>query len=198
MVSPEFKAVISKKNLLRVRIMLKDSFVVDPTFVQLDEMLSYAKNNLPGLLVPYDGGYLENDSLKWDCDMMNEELVQLVTNFSEARINHLKKVVAKVMAAKAKETKTRRMEENGQRFHSRGSTSEFAARPWKEMIGNVHSTKEFARHNALKELMSQARKINRIMFEVESNNAWKPYNIHEMEQAAEAILMAVQDYEDNR
>ena len=54
MVSPEFKAVISKKNLLRVRIMLKDSFVVDPTFVQLDEMLSYAKNNLPGLLVPYD------------------------------------------------------------------------------------------------------------------------------------------------
>ena len=58
MVSPEFKAVISKKNLLRVRIMLKDSFVVDPTFVQLDEMLSYAKNNLPGLLVPYDGGYL--------------------------------------------------------------------------------------------------------------------------------------------
>ena len=116
MVSPEFKAVISKKNLLRVRIMLKDSFVVDPTFVQLDEMLSYAKNNLPGLLVPYDGGYLENDSLKWDCDMMNEELVQLVTNFSEARINHLKKVVAKVMAAKAKKTKTRRMEENGQRF----------------------------------------------------------------------------------
>ena len=46
--------------------------------------------------------------------------------------------------------------------------------------------------------MSQARKINRIMFEVESNNDWKPYNVHEMEQAAEAILMAVQDYEDNK
>ena len=198
MVSPEFKAVISKKNLLRVRIMLKDSFVVDPTFVQLDEMLSYAKNNLPGLLVPYDDGYLETDPLKWDCDMMNEELVQLVANFSEARINHLKKVVAKVMAAKAKKTETRRMEENGRILHSRGSTREFDARPLKEMIGNFHSAKEFARRNALRDLMSQARKINRIMFEVESNNDWKPYNVHEMEQAAEAILMAVQDYEDNK
>ena len=34
MVSQEFKASVADKNLLRTRIMLKDSFVVDPTFVQ--------------------------------------------------------------------------------------------------------------------------------------------------------------------
>ena len=97
MLSQEFKATVSDKNLLRTRIMLKDSFVVDPTFVQLDEMLSYARVYLPGLFVPFDGECLENDEAKWNDNVMNEELVQLVTNFSETRINHLKKVVSKVL-----------------------------------------------------------------------------------------------------
>ena len=58
MVSPEFKAAIADKNLLRTRIMLKDSFVLDPTFAQLSEMLSYARANMPDLMVTYDGDYL--------------------------------------------------------------------------------------------------------------------------------------------
>ena len=88
MVSQEFKASVADKNLLRTRIMLKDSFVVDPTFVQLDEMLSYARGHLPDLFIPFDGECLENDIAKWNRDVMNEELVRLVTNFSEIRINH--------------------------------------------------------------------------------------------------------------
>ena len=54
MVSREFKAAVSDKNLLRTRIMLKDSFVVDPTFSQLSEMLSYVRTHLPGIFVSFD------------------------------------------------------------------------------------------------------------------------------------------------
>ena len=56
MISPEFKAAIKGNNLLRTRIMLKDSFVLDPTFAQLEEMLAYARKYLPDLLVPFDKG----------------------------------------------------------------------------------------------------------------------------------------------
>jgi len=194
MISPEFKAAVSEGNLLRVRIMLKDSFVIDSTFMQFHEMLSYAAHHLPNLMVPYDGGSLEDDPLKWNLDTMNGELVQLVTNFSEVRINHLKKVVSKVLNPEAEKARAKQMEENRRKFHSAQSTQNSAARrPWK-----ASSVKDLARHDALKALMSEARKINKIMFEVESNRSWKPYNIDEMEQAARALLDAIQKYKDNR
>lgn len=112
MLSQEFKATVSDKNLLRTRIMLKDSFVVDPTFVQLDEMLSYARVYLPGLFVPFDGECLENDEAKWNDNVMNEELVQLVTNFSETRINHLKKVVSKVLKPEIEKIRRKKIEQS--------------------------------------------------------------------------------------
>lgn len=102
MVSKEFKTAVLDKNLLRTRIMLKDSLVIDPTFTQFDEMLSYAKIHLPSLFVPFDGECLENDEKKWDTSVMNEELVQLINNFSEIRINHLKKVVSMALKSKVK------------------------------------------------------------------------------------------------
>jgi len=43
MVSPEFNSAVKTGNLLRVRIMLKDSLIVDPTFAQFNEMLAYAR-----------------------------------------------------------------------------------------------------------------------------------------------------------
>jgi len=94
MLSPEFNSAIQNGNLLRVRIMLKDSLIVDPTFVQFNEMFAYARQTLPTILVPFDNGDLEDDCSKWDKDLMNMELVEIVNNFSEARIDHLKKVIS--------------------------------------------------------------------------------------------------------
>ena len=74
MVSPEFYSAVKTGNLLRVRIMLKDSLIVDPTFAQFNEMLAYARVEIPELLEPYDKGTLEDNSDKWDKDLMNMEL----------------------------------------------------------------------------------------------------------------------------
>ena len=93
----DFRTAVSEKNTLRVRIMIKNSFLIDPTFEQLEEMLAYASKNLPDLIIDYDGGYLENDWQKWNYDSMNKELTQLVTNFSQKRLDHLKSVVDKVL-----------------------------------------------------------------------------------------------------
>ncbi len=192
MVSPEFRATISEKNLLRARIMIKDSFVVDPTFTQLDEMLSYVRTNLPNLFVPFDGESLENDVTKWNEAVMNEELVQLVTNFSEMRVSHLKKVVAKVLESEAAKIRRKRSEQTHQKFSSPQSTKTSVDK------GTSLKTKESARHYALGTLASEAKKIHKVVTQVEIQRGWKSNNVDEMERAASAILKAVLDYKSNR
>ena len=192
MVSQEFKTAVAEKNLLRVRIMLKDSFVVDPTFVQLDEMLSYARAHLPDLFVPFDGKYLETDKTKWNDKLMNEELVTLVTNFSETRVGHLKKVVAKVLETEATKIREKRK--------MQASRSKEKTKKKKEDTDT--------QKNILRDLQSEGRKIQEIMNDVttkeESNGkmifrcTWTPAKVKDMKRAAEKILKAAQDYEKNR
>lgn len=191
MISQEFKATVSDKNLLRTRIMLKDSFVVDPTFVQFDEMLSYARVYFPGLLVPFNGEYLENDEAKWNDNIMNEELVQLITNFSETRINHLKKVVSKVLEHEAVKIRRKRMEQStrlpiSSQFMTPSVSRESSA-----------STRKSNRQKALRVLRNEGNKIQKIMNEVHLQQAWKPTNVDDMERAAREILKAAQDYKNN-
>ncbi|WP_444432864.1 hypothetical protein [Ruminococcus sp.] len=192
MLSQEFKATVSDKNLLRTRIMLKDSFVVDPTFVQLDEMLSYARVYLPGLFVPFDGECLENDEAKWNDNVMNEELVQLVTNFSETRINHLKKVVSKVLKPEIEKIRRKKIEQSARPPIS----SQFTPPPVSRESSPL--TKQANRRKALKVLQNEGGKIQNIMTEVTSRHTWKPTNVDDMERAAREILRAAKDYKNNR
>lgn len=199
MVSPEFKAAIADKNLLRTRIMLKDSFVLDPTFAQLSDMLTYAKANLPDLMVTYDGDYLEEDSSKWTSETMNEELVQLVTNFSDIRIIHLKKVVSKVLAKEAEVIKRKRLIQNTQNNRVAQSPPSSPTRSTFNGVIGTSDPKEAKRKEALKRMSAEARKVNKIIYEVdENNNRWKLKNIDDLEQAAEQILRAVREYRANR
>ena len=116
MVSLAFKTVMSNNMILRARIMLKDSLVVDPTFEQFDEMLAYAKGMNSTILVPFDEKILENDISKWNEEQMNRELVELVNNFSSERINHLKDIISKVLASKIKTIRSSSVIKSENRF----------------------------------------------------------------------------------
>lgn len=97
MLSPEFKEAVRSRNVLRTRIMIKDAFVTDPSCALVDEMLQYAKNNGLKLMEPYDGGDMKKFSSEWDQAALNDELVKLVDNFSEDRIQNLRLMVKKLL-----------------------------------------------------------------------------------------------------
>ncbi len=181
MISPEFNSAIKAGNLLRVRIMLKDSLIVDPTFAQFNEMFVYAEKRLPELLEPYDNDILENDSSKWDKDLMNMELVKIVNNFSQMRIDHLKSVIKIVLADKIRYAKTVKTQQPGQpKPHpSFGQKSE-------------------ARAQALKQLTQSSKKIEKIIWTVRNNNTWSSSKINDMEKAAKEILEAIRNYKKNQ
>lgn len=196
MLSPEYKASVSNRNLLRTRIMLKDSLVVDPTFAQFNEMYGYAEKNFTDLLDIYDDGFLEKDESKWNKDVMNEELSQLVANFSRQRIEHLKKVVASVLKLEAEKiTNERKMAKSQQ------ASSHKPDRPVSyNSSGNTYNTQSCMsnkRKEATDDIIRYAKKIEKIV-NTRSQERYKPTDIDDIASAAKYICKKYKIYENSK
>lgn len=91
-ITESFRKAISAGDVRGIRIMMKDSLLVDPTFHEFDEMENLACN-VSGLYDAHDGREFVHDSSFWNDNYMNKLMVQVVGNFSHERMDHLKKVV---------------------------------------------------------------------------------------------------------
>lgn len=90
-----FQEAVSEKNIRKIRIMLKDSLLVDPSFERFREM-EKAALSVGGLYDTHDGrAFIENPE-EWDESYMNKMMVQVVGNFSHERVEHLMDVVRKL------------------------------------------------------------------------------------------------------
>lgn len=87
-----FNEAVDSGNVRRVRIMMKDSLLNDPSFKQFYEMSDIA-SALKELYDYHDGRAFNLDKTMWNDSYMNELMVQVVGNFSKERIEHLQKVV---------------------------------------------------------------------------------------------------------
>ena len=94
-ISSEFSQAVKDGNKLRVRIMLKDSLLVDKSFRLFDEMQAYA--SAQGLSPWADANIpLEKAEKPWTEDIMNYELTALVNDFTKEHVNYVKAVIADV------------------------------------------------------------------------------------------------------
>ena len=100
-ISDEFKKTVLEKNLLQTRIMLKNSMIVDPSMGIFNERLKFAESNLPDLYVEHDGEVFPNDISKWNKDLVTDEMVNVVANFSRERVEFLKNLVRHVYSKEA-------------------------------------------------------------------------------------------------
>ena len=87
-----FREAVNSGNVRRIRIMMKDSLLVDPTFKEFKEMEN-ASSSVQGLYDVHDGREFELNRKSWDDNYMDKQMVQLVGNFSHERIEHVKEVV---------------------------------------------------------------------------------------------------------
>lgn len=87
-----FYDAVNDGNIRRIRIMMKDSLLVDPSFAGFEEM-ARAAQSLKGLYDVHDGREFISDCSLWNDDYMDKLMVQVVNNFSHERIEHLKEVV---------------------------------------------------------------------------------------------------------
>ncbi len=87
-----FYDAVNSGNKRMVRIMMEDSLLVDLSFEQFKQMEA-AASGMKGLYEEHDGRSLNRDKSTWDDDYMNKIMVQVITNFSHERVEHLKEVV---------------------------------------------------------------------------------------------------------
>ena len=100
-----FYTAVKEGKVRRVRIMMKDSLLVDPTF-QLYKDMEKAADSMAGLYDAHDGRDFIMDSTKWNDDYMSLLMVQVIDNFSHERLDHLKKVVHHLRPVAAKTVKS--------------------------------------------------------------------------------------------
>lgn len=106
----EFMDAVQADKLMRVRIMLKDSLLVDPTSTQFDEMANYAERKMGDIYVEHDGENLNYDVSYWNERYLNEQMVLSVNNFSRERINLLKSMVRALYMEKTDKIKNEQYE----------------------------------------------------------------------------------------
>lgn len=91
-ITDNFRNAVNENNIVRVRIMMKDSLLTDTSFKEFQEMQNIAKD-VVGLYDVHDGKIFEQDKIKWNDDYLSQQMVQVLNNFSKERIEHLKQVV---------------------------------------------------------------------------------------------------------
>lgn len=101
-ITDSFKNAVASADISGLRIMLKDSLLVDPTFTKFAEMIEFAQH-IPGIIDNHDGREFISDKSLWNDDYLNMLKVQIVRNFSWERINHLKEVIRYLEPAAAKQ-----------------------------------------------------------------------------------------------
>ena len=104
----DFMEAVQSGKVMRVRIMLKDSLLVDPTGVQFDEMERYAISFMSGIYEKHDGEQLNYDVSAWNEDYLNEQMVAIVEGFSKERIDLLKSMVRYMYKEKASKIRNER------------------------------------------------------------------------------------------
>lgn len=104
-----FHEAVQSGNVRRVRIMMKNSLLVDPTFEEFHSM-EKASASMTELYDEHDGKDLIEDRNMWNDDYMDKVMVKVLSNFSHERVDHLKEVVrylrpvAKTVAPKKEQT----------------------------------------------------------------------------------------------
>lgn len=87
-----FIEAVNNKEIRSIRIMMKNSLLVDPTFKEFNEM-NAAISNIPDVYVPHNGKEFILDKSQWDEQYISRIMAQVIGNFSHERVDHLKEVV---------------------------------------------------------------------------------------------------------
>ncbi len=100
-ITNEFKEAVEAGKKIRVRIMLKDIMLVDPTMKQFDEMISYASGKMTDLYDEHNDEILNYSSSDWNEAYLNSQMVTVVNNFSKERVELLRNMVKYIYREKA-------------------------------------------------------------------------------------------------
>lgn len=90
-----FKDAVRKNDIMKVRIMIKNSLITSPAIEDINERISFAEENLLELYDEHNGEKFNKNLDTWTEEYMDEEMIELIYNFSKERLIFLKEMSKK-------------------------------------------------------------------------------------------------------
>ncbi len=96
-ISNEFLEAVRKKDILGIRLMLKNSLVLDTSFCKYGEMIRRVNQAGIDIWMPpqqFERKSLEGKGESWAVDLMNYELTAIMNDFSKEHMRYLKEIIS--------------------------------------------------------------------------------------------------------
>jgi len=155
MITKAFKEAVKNKNISLVRIMMKDSLIVDPSLKTFNKMNTLA-SQIEGLYDDFDNRELRADESLWDSEYLDLLMVQLLRNFSRERIRHIKKIVKKIYPMEVPNSKRYRDKVVSTKGSSRKSYQEQKNKDLKQL--EIRLEKNPSKIEAIKKIAAKIKK----------------------------------------
>ena len=184
----DFINAVKSRDVLLIRIMLKDSLLVDKSFKLFREMSFYSE---------CEGVHFwmeESDELEilpeteWNINLMNLELTMLVNDFTRKRLNYCQKIIRKVYSIEASHSNNQCKQNNS--FPTPSGNREKDLSP----KHNNQSTTRTSGGNAknYNVIIKETQNITQLINNGKTNAGyeWKFDNIRSIQEAAKNIYDA--------
>lgn len=187
--TPEFMTAVKNNNLLRVRIMMKDSLLVDKRFVQFTEMRQYAER----LGVNFWMEKTEELEMKpkelWNAELMNLELTKLVNDFTKEHLVYCQAIIEKVYGISSPVNQAH----SAARAKSTTASLNYAKR------GGVSASLSSNDEN-YQTILNGVTRMNRILKENKTDNGrnWTFQDIEALQVAAKRVSRACENIKSRR
>lgn len=155
MITKAFEEAVKNKNISLVRIMMKDSLIVDPSLKTFNKMNTLA-SQIEGLYDDFDNRELRADESLWDSQYLDLLMVQLLRNFSRERIRHIKKIVKKIYPMEVPNSKRYRDKVVSTKGSSRKSYQEQKNKDLKQL--EIRLEKNPSKIEAIKKIAAKFKK----------------------------------------
>lgn len=91
-----FEEALRENNIIRIRLMMKNSLLYDPSFKSFDEMETLAEKYKVNIWQDSAAEVLIKRDKPWTIDDVNYELTAIVSHFTKERIVYLKDLITDV------------------------------------------------------------------------------------------------------
>lgn len=186
--TPEFMTAVRNNNLLRVRIMLKDSLLVDKRFVQFTEMCQYAERMGANFWMEKTKKLEMKPQESWNADLMNLELTKLVNDFTEEHLAYCQAIIKRVYGISSRVN---------QAYSAPRTTT--TASPNYTNGGEIPASQS-SNDKDYKEILNGIIRMNRILKEnkTEDGRTWIFDDIEALQVAAKRVSRACENIKSRR
>lgn len=96
MITQEFRQAVEERNLLRIRIMMKDSLLIHKSAQQFNEMKNYAYKQGINVYIKDEENFDPLPEELWNENLLNLELAKLINDFTTRRADYCLHILRKI------------------------------------------------------------------------------------------------------